>query len=232
VPGLGCQRHAGGGHENYGTGGAEQDVPEAVGFAGRLRWRCQRWFVDGVHGPSFLLYLHCTTLVQGPYRRALVTDLDGAGREFATLAANLRLVGEEELRRELFKAISDAAQPLAQKVSNAAHLYPYMPDRYADVLAGDLAVTVSKRTGGSEVGVFLRAKGRHRDRQVRVLNEGFLRHPVFADAGSPRRSWRWKTQTGGMRAGFFTDPTEAAGPAVRRQILQAMHRIAERAVGR
>jgi hypothetical protein len=159
-----------------------------------------------------------------------VTDLDGAGREFATLAANLRLVGEEELRRELYKAVSDAAQPLARKIGSAGHLKPYLPDPYAEVLASDLAVTVSKRTGGTAVGVFLKAKGRHRNRHVERINEGLLRHPVFADPGKPRKDWHWATQD--VLAGFFTNPAQAARPAVRRQILQAMHRIEERAVGR
>jgi hypothetical protein len=145
------------------------------------------------------------------------------------LSLRLREMGSEGkgLQRELYKAIRETAKPLAAQVVDPAWLDPYMPNRYAAELAPDLAVTTVNR-GGEQASVSIRLRGRTRDRQVRLLNVGILRHPVFADRGTPRRTWRWVTQTGGMRAGFFTDAARAQAPAIRAGVQQAMHDVAQK----
>ncbi len=156
--------------------------------------------------------------------------LERGALEFAVLSKHLKETGQGELRRKLYKAINDSARPLAREISRVEHLNPYMPDRYAAVLAADLTVTVSKRTSDASPGVTLRAKGRQRARKVRWLDRGFINHPVFATG--PRDEWRWANgQTGGMRPGFFSDPTEHAGPQVRAAILREMTEIARKATG-
>lgn len=142
------------------------------------------------------------------------------------LSLRLRAAGKEGqgLRRELYKAISDAAGPLAREIRNVGHLMPYMPDRYARVLAGDLAVTAAKR-GGARASVAIKAKGRVHKRQVQHLNAGLLKHPVFGDRKV------WKTQTGGMRPGFFTDPTARAAPGIRKLVLRAMDETGKKITG-
>jgi len=158
---------------------------------------------------------------------------DGA-RQFGDLARVLRQVGQDGLRRELFKAISDAAKPVADEIRSTAHLDPYMPNRYAAVLAADLQVTTYKNASVSNPGVTITARAptpRHgsRGRQVQSLNAGLIRHPVFADRTAPRRTWHWKSQTGGMQPGFFTDPCEAAAPRVRDAIAAAVDRAMAKA---
>jgi len=64
-------------------------------------------------------------------------------------------------------------------------------------------------------------------RKIRTLNDGLLRHPVFADRTAPRRTWRWKDQTASVRAGFFDDPARRAAPQVRDALLRAMREVAE-----
>jgi hypothetical protein len=163
------------------------------------------------------------------------SGFDDGARQFGDLARNLRLVGETELRRELYKAISDAARPLAAEIKSAAHLDPYLPDRYAAVLARDLSVTTHKRTGG-DPGVTITARAPTanpggRGRQIRSLNDaGILRHPVFADRTAPRRTWEWKDQTRGVRLGFFDDPCQAAAPRIRDAIAAAVARVEEKAM--
>jgi hypothetical protein len=139
-----------------------------------------------------------------------------AATEFEALARALKDAGEKDLARELRKGINDAAKPLAQQVQNVEHLKPYMPNRYAEVLAGDLAVTISQRTG-TIPGVTLRARGRRRYRHVARLNQGILTHPVFGD----RRVWRSQD----IRPRFFDDPVAASGPQVRDQIAAAVRRV-------
>lgn len=156
-------------------------------------------------------------------------DLSDAAQEFRDLAANLRLVGEEGLRKELFQAIEEAAQPLVGEIGRVGHLRAYMPNRYADVLAGDLRVTTHKRTAGEGAGVNLFAIaptfGRG-GRKIRQRDEGRITHPLFGDKR------HWFTQTGGMVPGFFTTPAERSAPQVRDKILEAMRRVADKATGK
>jgi len=148
------------------------------------------------------------------------------------LSLRLRAAGLEGqgLRRELYRAINDAAKPLAGEIQNLGHLMAYMPDRYAGVLAGDLSVTAAKR-GGARASVSIVAKGRVHKRQVQRLNAGLLKHPVFAERGAPRSSWTWVTQTAGLRPGFFTEPTRRAAPGIRRLVEQAVHETAAKITG-
>jgi hypothetical protein len=88
-------------------------------------------------------------------------------------------------------------------------------------------VTVLKR-GGQRASVSLRLRGKTRDRQVTRLNAGLLRHPVFARRGTPRLSWNWVIQTGGMRSGFFTDAVREQVPDIREKVQQAMHEVGKK----
>lgn len=138
------------------------------------------------------------------------------------LAQRLREAGPEGqgLKRALMRQITEAAKPLARKISDPAHLKPYMPDRYAEILAADLSVGTVKNFG-TDPGVSIRGKGRERARKVRYLNEGTINHPVYARG--ERKTWRWKNrQTGGMKPGFFSDACKEATPQIRAKVLQAL----------
>jgi hypothetical protein len=154
-------------------------------------------------------------------------SIDGPGREqLRTLAARLKDAGEEGkgFRRELMKQISAAAEPLAREISSLAHLKPYMPDRYAAVLAGDISVTAQK-IFARDPRVSVRAKGRQHKRKVRLVDQGRLNHPVFAEG--PRKTWEWVNgQTDGMKPGFFREPCEKAAPEIRQHVLAAMDETA------
>ena len=55
--------------------------------------------------------------------------------DFAELSARLKEAGATGLRRELYKAIDKSARDLAKEIGSAEHLYPYLPNPYADTLA-------------------------------------------------------------------------------------------------
>ncbi len=159
-----------------------------------------------------------------------MSGLENGALQFGVLAKHLKDTGQGELRKKLYKGINDTARPLAEEISSVEHLKPYVPDRYAPILAADLTVTVSKRTSDANPGVSIRAKGRQRARKVRWLDRGFINHPIYATG--PRDEWRWANgQRGGMRPGFFSDPTEHAAPEVRNAILREMTEIARKATG-
>lgn len=160
-------------------------------------------------------------------------SIDGPGREqLRVLAARLKDAGEDGqgLRRELLKQLEEAAKPLAREIGSAPRLRPYMPDRYADVLAADLAVTV-KRELSRNPRVLIAACGRAHKRKVVQLEDGVIVHPVFAQG--PRRRWNWKggRQTAGMKRGWFSDPVQAAGPDVRDRALAAVAETMRKVAG-
>jgi hypothetical protein len=153
----------------------------------------------------------------------------GPGREqLRTLAQRLRDAGTEGqgLRRELMKQLDEAAKPLAREIASVAHLNPYLPDRYAAVLAADLSVRVQKLFGAS-ARISVVAKARAHRRKLAILEDGRINHPVFAEG--PRRGWEWVNgQTAGMRPRFFADPCERAVPDIRDHMAEAMAETARR----
>ena len=158
-------------------------------------------------------------------------SIDGPGREqLRTLAARLKDAGTEGqgLKRELMKQMDEAAKPLAREIASVAHLEPYMPDRYAGVLAADLAVTTQRVFSGNSPRVSVTARGRLHKRKVRRVNDGLLMHPVFAQGLRKRWTWLKEPQTAGMKPGFFSDPCEAAAPGIRDHVLEAMAETARK----
>jgi hypothetical protein len=148
--------------------------------------------------------------------------------DLLALSARLRQMGTagQGLRRELQKSLDDAAVPLSREIASFAHLAPYMPDRYAAVLAADIEVTAVKRFT-SEPSVRIRCQGRAKKRKVVHLNDGFINHPVYARG--ERAAWHWSNdQTGGMRPGFFFDPAQKAAPEIRDKVLGAMAETARK----
>jgi hypothetical protein len=163
----------------------------------------------------------------------VAATLAEAAAEFADLAKNLQLVGAGELRRELYRAISDAARPVADEIKSLANLEDHLPNRYAAVLRQDLTVTTHKQTG-TDPGVTIAARaptlGRG-GRKVAQRDRGVITHPVYGQG--PRREWHWaEPQTAGMRRGFFTGPCGRAAPQVRKAIIAAVARVERKAIGR
>jgi len=172
--------------------------------------------------------------------------IEGPGREqLRTLAARLKEAGTEGqgFRRELMRQLDEAAKPLARDIADPVRLKPYMPDRYAGVLATDLSVSTQKLFAGPSPRISIVAKGRVHKRKVGIVEDGRLNHPVFAQG--PRRGARWISteeyarklgvpvrfargwtwvngQTDGMKPGFFSDPCEKAAPDIREHVAEAM----------
>jgi len=152
---------------------------------------------------------------------------DGSA-QLRDLGARLKAAGTEGrgLRKALNGALEEAAKPLAAKISSVEHLRPYLPDRYAEVLAADLTWQVTS-SFGSDPRVQLRVQPRVHRRKVRMLNNGLINHPVYPRG--PRKSWHWQSrQTGGMRPGFFDDACRDAGPEIRSKVMQALAETAKK----
>ena len=143
--------------------------------------------------------------------------------DFAALAKRLKDMGETGLQRELSDGIDAAVAPFEEIVRDPFELYPYMPNQYVDVLVADEKVSVVKRSSRVLYGVSVRVQGATRDRQVRSLEAGYIRHPVFGRMSKP-----WVTQFKGMKEGFFHHAVEQAIPQIRRDVQAVMTRVAEK----
>ncbi len=157
--------------------------------------------------------------------------------DFADLSARLKEAGETGLRRQLYKRINEAAEDLSDELQDPEHLYPYMPNHYADTLAADLKVRILKRSG-RDPHLTLTAEGRAHKRKVIQLNDrGVLVHPVFGRGGSGdknpfRKDWVWREQFRSVRQGWFSDPVERAAPPIRAKIQQAMRETRDKITAR
>lgn len=150
-------------------------------------------------------------------------SLDQASYEFAALAMRLRYAAGGGLRDDLYKAVNDAAMPVIAGIRDGLEVRH--PRRYfAETLDPDLALTVSKRTAGSEPGVRITARTRGTRRRIRQLDGGVLDHPLWGD----RDHWYRQDVT----PGWFSGPARRAGPAAREEILSAMRRTAGQITGK
>jgi hypothetical protein len=151
-----------------------------------------------------------------------MAGLADAATELEALAFRLRRAGEEELLREVTRAMRDGVEPVKDEIR--AGLKPKLPDRYAETLDADVRLGVSVRTVGSEPGVSITGQATGKARRLRSLDAGILHHPLWGD-----RSHWYRQGEPSVQPGWFTGPAEAAGPRVRDGIEKALADVADRA---
>ena len=140
------------------------------------------------------------------------------------LAHRLRDAGEDGqgLRRELFKAINEAAEPLAKEVQDVTHLESYLPNRYAATLSADMTVG-TRKSFGKNPSVAIRARGRTHKRKLKRLDDGTLNHTLFGNRA------HWYRQI--VKPGFFSRAAEEQSPEIRRKVLDAMAETGRKITG-
>lgn len=134
--------------------------------------------------------------------------------QLGDLAKALRAAGEEGkgLRRELYRGMNRATKPLRADAQKAAAAK--LPQ------SGGLAARVAKakfstriRTG-RDVGVTIASK----DTAAATTDRGFVMHPVYGRGPMVRQS---------VQGGWFTDTMRAGGPAVRKELIEAIDNVAD-----
>lgn len=144
-----------------------------------------------------------------------------------TLARKLRAAGRKDLDRELNRELRKPLPRLRKAVQ--AGIPAHMPRGYEDTLSRSLRFRLSRRRGAViSVKVTMHGRGGGgKDRDVRRLDRGILRHPVF---GRRRRTTRgrifnnpWVQQR--VPPGFFTIPAERELDNVRRDMVAAIDRL-------
>ena len=139
--------------------------------------------------------------------------------DFLRASKALKAAGEQELRKELNKALRDAAKPLI--ADTRAEAERILPKR------GGLAKRVAKtpqrvqvRTGQDTAGVRI-VVGKSNS-GARAANEGTVRHPVFGD--------RDKFVEQRVPPGWFTRPLEEGAPTVEPFLEQAIDNVLQQIV--
>lgn len=105
----------------------------------------------------------------------------------------------EELKAELLKQTRAAVKPIKREIP--AEALTRMPSGYGPILAKSTKVT-TRVTGGDTIKgvVKVKAQGKREQRDIKSLDTGMLRHPLFGDRG------HWYRQT--VKPGFVADPVK------------------------
>ena len=144
--------------------------------------------------------------------------------ELAALAKRLKEVGDKDLRKELYRGLARAAKPMKAAGQKAA--LESLPKKGG--LAGKVAkarYSTRTRSTGQMVGVRVTAKGPKNEAgqeiDIRSLNRGRLRHPVFPKKHQERKDWTWADQR--VPDYWWTDAMQiAADEEVRDALLQVI----------
>ena len=133
------------------------------------------------------------------------------------VAGKLRKAAARDLTRELRRGLREAAAPLQPEIKSEAAAT--LPSGYGSVMAKAVKVTTRVRFGGSpQLTIRVYARGRKEERDVRAVNAGTLRHPLYGN----RRHW-YATR---VRPGFVDRPIDRLGEEVSDRALDALDRIA------
>lgn len=130
--------------------------------------------------------------------------------QLAKLAAALKEAGNKDLQRELSKALNRAVKPLKSDIKQSAQ--SVLPKRggYAAAIA---ASKLSTRRPNTSKGTGLRIVGRNRY-SLYHADQGVIRHGTGKDQA--------------ITPGWWTKPTEAIAPEVRKEIESAMAEVVKK----
>ena len=132
------------------------------------------------------------------------------------LARDLKAAGNVELRKELLRGIQQATKPIKQSIKPAA--LRELPKRGGlnQVIAGS-KVGVRTRTGKNPAVVVVTKHVKH---DVRALDRGILRHPVFGRD-------EWVTQR--IPPDWWTNEMRRQEPQAARDVIAVLDSVAKKA---
>lgn len=153
-------------------------------------------------------------------------------RELAALGHRLRETADKGLMRELRKGLETGLKPLSSTIHDKSP--GYVPAGYEATFASALFFKTSVKTTGRQAAVehITYAKGSRRPRQIKLIDKGGLRHPVFGryryNRFGSRRQNPWVRQV--IRAGFWSDQVADNRDNLRTEMRDVTRRIADKIV--
>lgn len=152
-------------------------------------------------------------------------------RAFQRLAADCKDAARKDLERELRRGLSGSTAPMRTAIRAAAAATMPSAGGYAAVLPSALRVT--PRQSGLLLRLTVAAKGAGEDRDVRALDAGRLRHPVYGRSRRGRGGRRvpspWAVTA--IRPGFVTDTFDKTADAVLERLGEAVQTVADKIAG-
>jgi hypothetical protein len=124
----------------------------------------------------------------------VAVDIEVRGTAELRAAARALREAERQLKARMDRGLRRIGREFQKDIRTAAGR---LPSGYAPVMAAAVKVSTSLRSGGVSLRVY--APGKSEQRDVRSIDEGRLRHPVFGHRD------RWVAQR--VRPGFVGDPT-------------------------
>lgn len=165
---------------------------------------------------------------------AIDVRVEGAA-ELRRVAAQIRAEGRKDLSREMGKALSRAADPLKQKIRESAAETMPRSGGYAGAFEKSLRFRASQRGSGDSAAYSLStyADGESERRDIRALEAGKLRHPVFGRSRPGRRKGErvanpWTVTS--IRPGFHKRATAKAADEAVKQLNQVVGDFARRLI--
>jgi hypothetical protein len=144
--------------------------------------------------------------------------VEGAAK-LHTVATELKELGDGKLRRELGKAIRDAAKPMKDAVHES--FLSKLPKRGGlNQLVARATISTAIKNGSRSAGVQLKAV--NANASLKSIDAGSVRHPVFG-----RRAWVSQKVT----PGSFTDPVTEHTPAVQAAVIKALDEMTSKIHG-
>jgi hypothetical protein len=135
--------------------------------------------------------------------------------QLAALAVRLKASGDKGLRVELLRGLKSGAEPLVEKVAEAARAQLPKKGGLNEQVAGQ-KVKVAVRTGARTAGVRLTTTAP----DTSQTDSGFVRHPVYGNRK------KWITQKIPAAVGWWSKTLEQGGPDVHKELLVTMEQVA------
>jgi hypothetical protein len=132
------------------------------------------------------------------------------------LAKAVKLYGDKELRKDMLRALRNAAKPMALAIKDQAR--DDLPHTGGlNEFVASASISPRTRTSGKSAGV--RITGRKSGHDLDAINRGRVRHPVY---GGPA----WVTQS--VQAGWWERGANSKADLVRRDLFNAMEDVASK----
>jgi len=152
------------------------------------------------------------------------------------LAARMRAEGQKDLVREMGNALTRAADPLKAKIRVEASEVMPKSGGYQEAFDKSLKFRVQRRGANAESDITLTtyADGKDERRDIRALNKGNLRHPVFGRSRAGKRKGEripnpWSVTS--IREKFWDRGVESAAEEVEKNMKDVVDEFAQRLLG-
>lgn len=166
---------------------------------------------------------------------ALEVRVDGAA-SLHRLAARMRAEGRQDLSRQMSEALSKAADPLKDTIRQEADQTMPRSGGYQAAFGKSLRFRVGRagQSSSADVKLTTYADGSSERRDIRALNAGKLRHPIFGRSRPGARKGErhanpWAVTS--IHAGFWDRGVSGAMGQAEKQMQDVIDDYAHRLVG-